>query len=443
MSSKVDERFELTSIAFRLADADEYVNNQLEEYMSHVDSYFAKNKKHALITYIKTLRETQYIGYDAVASSTSLLEVVNGKIRLSPYADISKYIESDSRWTEESLNKYVSLLNKFYKDTKFRNFYKQHAELYKQAEQNLNILLADVNTDWFESFYGEPFGSPEIYVGMCNGGSNYALLPYLKNKPQAYGIVIGCSRTDEYNVPVFESGSIIPIIVHEFSHAFSNPIVEKYIPEMMATADTILPYVYKQQRSAGYGTTESLLYESFNSLFTNMYFKENPTGYENYYIVYDEDKGYVWMQRAVRFMDNFYADRKQYPYIKDFLPQLAKFMDFTADNIKTILKEYENEHPYVVNVYPALNSVVDAASIDTIRIEFSHPIRSYSLPPSGIEGLKRPEYDFLSVITSYNEKILSIPVKLKENTSYGLKVGIQSAKGYEMDGKFELKFKTK
>jgi len=43
LSSKVDERFELTSIVFRLAEGKEYVNNETYEATKHTFGYWSDN----------------------------------------------------------------------------------------------------------------------------------------------------------------------------------------------------------------------------------------------------------------------------------------------------------------------------------------------------------------------------------------------------------------
>ena len=62
------------------------------------------------------------------------------------------------------------------------------------------------------------------------------------------------------------------------------------------------------------------------------------------------------MRRSMDFMENFYAHRDLYPHIEDFMPQLIAFLNFTADNFDSVLTEYKNRHPYITNVYPAVNS---------------------------------------------------------------------------------------
>lgn len=52
----------------------------------------------------------------------------------------------------------------------------------------------------------------------------------------------------------------------------------------------------------------------------------------------DELRGYVWMVRAVAFMDAFYADRERYPHFGDFMPRIVEFYNQTSRDIEAITK---------------------------------------------------------------------------------------------------------
>lgn len=67
----------------------------------------------------------------------------------------------------------------------------------------------------------------------------------------------------------------------------------------------------------------------------------------------DELRGYVWMGRAVAFMDAFYADRERYPHFGDFIPRIVEFYNQTSRDIEAITKEVRNRTPRVVEVTPA------------------------------------------------------------------------------------------
>ncbi len=387
------------------------------------------------------MREQNLIGYDAVSGSTSLLQIANGKVRISPQVDVDKYIEHDTRWTKKALEDYVTLLNKFYKDSKFRVFFNRHRELYAHAEKELDTLLMTINTDWFQSFYGVELGQPNVYIGMSNGPHNYSFYSFLKNdlSRKGYGIVIGCSQLDDNNLPKFDKYFLPQVIIHEFAHHFTNPLIARFEEDLHYAGEKIYPHVAEQLAAIGYSGSRSMLIESFNNLFTNMYFKENPTFFDVYFVPNDQKRGYIWMRRAVSFMDNFYADRKSYRIIDDFFPQLIKFMDFTAEHIEAVKKECENEIPYVSNVYPAQNSIVDAYSIDTIRVEFSSPMNSYRAVPQNKENFDK--YGPCSL--SADGRVLLIPAGLKEKTSYSISVSGQSLSRFDTKQEFVVKFKTK
>jgi len=446
LKTKVDERFELTSIVFRLAGAEEYVNNEVSSYISDIDNYFSRYKNHALIGYIKKIRERDKIAYDAVSGSTDLLEIKKGKIQIKPRVNIAKYIKNDDRWSEATLTEYFQLLNLFYKDTKFHLFFNAHTDFYKQAEARLDDVVNKINISWFESFFGKPLKNPAIYASLCNGKSNYALSSsgHIDNPIEKFGIVIGCSQIDEAGIPVFDTISLVPIIIHEFCHHFTNPLVDKYEDELISSAEKIFPYVKEQLNRVAYNTPNSIYGEGFNNLFVNMYYRENPTTTDKYEIVKNERHGFIWMERATVFMDNFYSNRKVYPYIDDFMPQLIGFLKFVSKNIEIITNEYKNKNPYVVNIFPISDSEIDAC-LREITVHFSHPMwNSFAIFPSQEEGLNIPENS--NFVWSQDRKKLIIYVSLKNDSTYGFtlpKYVFQSENAYPMLEDFHVKFKTK
>jgi len=446
LTAKVDERFELTSIVFRMVEAEEYINNNVASYAADIDSYFASHKNHPLIKYTKDIiRDRDEVGYDAVASSTTLLVIQNGKVKLNPRADIAKYIETDYRWKDETLKQYVKLLDDFYRKTEFRKFFQNHKGLYTSAETNLNELLKNIDTPWFESFYGKPFGEPHVYISLCNGRSNYALWDsYLKNKPNEYGIVIGCSQASENNIPMFNIYSVAPVIIHEFCHRFTNQLMKEYSSQMIDGALKMYPYVKDQLRARAYGSANAILSEGFNNLFVNMYFKEHPIGLEKHFIADNEKTGFVWMKTAVNFMDNFYINRELYPTIYEFMPQLIDLFNFTANNIEPLIKEHEMKTPRVISVFPALDSEVDT-DITEIRVEFSHRMwgsMGANLSDDKTLAIPLTGEDFWSE----NMRVIVLSISLKENTQYGFKLPkdiYRSEDTYPMFEDFEVRFKTK
>lgn len=221
--AKVDERFELTSIVSRLAGAEEYMQCQVPSYAKDIDSCFAPYASHPLLAYFQEIRNQRGVSYNAISSMANALEIRNGKIHLKAeydlrhMADTSEVKSIDYRWTKENLNRYLVLLNDFYKKSNFREFYDAHRPVYAMAEERMDMLLKLFDTQWFEMFYGKPFGSPQVYISLCNGRSNYSLPSYTNSGNEGFGILIGCSA-DQEGKPSFKSMPAFCTILHELAH---------------------------------------------------------------------------------------------------------------------------------------------------------------------------------------------------------------------------------
>lgn len=375
LTSHVDERFELTSIAARLAEYDEYSHCRVQEYATDIDSYFAPYKQHPLIPFLQKVRESNHIAYDAISSVAAALEIHKGVIRLQPIYTLKKQtdIEAiDRRWDKETLSCLIPLLNDFYRKSKFRYFYEQHTELYESATERMNNILKKLNVDWFERFYGISFGNPAIYLSLCNGPSNYALA-----HPHAgaeNGILIGCSADNNGN-PNFGK-LIVSTIVHELNHHYANPLAFEFESEMTNAVDSIAPRVEALLSTGAYGKG-AILPEWLTRLTTLMYMQnsEHDSFKVPFMITNDASVGIIWQKRAYAFMEHFNSHRHQYPYFRDFMPQLVAFLKFTADNIDQVVCEYENRSPYVVDIYPMESTDLDLSQ-DVIEIEitFSDPM---------------------------------------------------------------------
>ena len=83
------------------------------------------------------------------------------------------FYETDQRWNSEIFPDFIRLLDRFYRDSKFRSFFASHREFYAKAERNMEFTDIVRNWDWFEKFFGKPIENPYIIANMTNGRSNY------------------------------------------------------------------------------------------------------------------------------------------------------------------------------------------------------------------------------------------------------------------------------
>lgn len=397
MRAAVDERIELTGTVFRLAGISEYSRGYIPEYDYDIDSCFQDFKEGPLTEYIKTMRRENGLGYSAVAASAMFLKIEDGKVRINDEMDLSKLPGLGMQWKDEkSFRKYVRLLNDFYIESDYHAFFESHRPLFGRVTDAMSNLLKCLAPEWFSDFFGHEFLSMNLYVSPVNGSSNYYLATdsySLKNTGEGFSIIIG---GQEY-YPV----EMMYPLIHEICHHYSNPMFDRHWQEMKDAAETMYPYVSGTIMQYGYGNAYETMMEWQNNLFTLMYYKDNFKLMDSY--VFPEEvkeklrqmglkadlsaddfvvpecsemteRGFIWMQRSVDFMKNFYSNRDIYHDVEDFMPQLVGFLDNAAKNYGQIIFEYKHRRPYVTDIFPVNGSNLLEVPVDEIRITFSEPM---------------------------------------------------------------------
>lgn len=447
--SQVSECFELVSIVFRLADAPEYVNNQNSDYVKDIDCYFAKNKQHDLIRHLRDLRKEYGISFDAVATAAAYLDVEDGQIVVCSDGDVAQISKSDSRWSAQSFHSFVALLNDFYKNTKFREFYLQHLEYYRMAMTRMDKLLENVNWEWFRQNLGEDYKKNRIVVSLVNGASNYGFSIIGKDNQVQNGIVVGCS-TGPDGFPYFQEGMLM-IVVHELLHGYGNVQINAYWEQLVPSATKIYAYVKNEMEKRGYGNVKSMMYEWFTNLLTIMYCKDNPlTDFSTDLLIrHLQEAGFVWMERSAEFMKHFdeYIGIR-FITLRDYMPQVIGFVNHTAKYFEEVLDEYRHRYPYIADVFPVSDSVILSSDMEMVEIRFSEPMATSI---HGISNIKDGEVEPLPYIMfpswkdEYTFQIRIDREKVEKGKIYGFKLerkAFQSSKTYPMKSDYEYILKT-
>lgn len=429
---KVDESFEFNSIVWRLAGAEEYDNCNIEQYAEDIEEYFKPYKSHPLIEYCKDIRETYGIGADAIPKAAAFLDVSAGGVSLLDGHTLKEICNADDRWKESVLGEYIVLLDKFYKDSKFHDFFDRHKELYETIEQNtMKSLQGKINEKWFEDFYGE--GLPDnlrYYISVNNGSYNYGLIGYLPESRQ--GLL---SAT--YVINGVPAGVGEMVVVHELNHRFANPLANQYLADMQDAINILYPSVKEILADYSYGK-ESIPYEWLTSLFLLQYFDADPdmSGWVSFKVTDDVIRGIIWQRRAFDFMKrHFDHNRKEYATIHDFMPELVSFLEFTASESSNLVKEYKNRRPYIYEVFPFPGSKLD---LTKDKIEFEIRFSEEMLEDFGFDYLFRNP----DIVTE--EMVAGLPKpkdKWKDESTWSITLDTEWIKatgfyGIKLDGSF-------
>ncbi|MCW3054853.1 MAG: hypothetical protein JWN14_4023, partial [Chthonomonadales bacterium] len=374
---RVDTRVELLAIVFRLAGAEEYDQPSSQSpYAAEVMKHFGAFKEHPVVKLAAKLREEDGIGFDAVMSYAVHLR----SDRLAPKIPFDATPPPlDKRWKPEDAARFLVALKQFVTDSKADAFFAAHQPYYRKAAQRLEAeLAARPYRSWLDSFFGaKPQAHFAAIVGLLNGGGNYGMAVRYSGGQEEILPIIGADKFDSQGLPVFGPATT-SLIVHEFCHSYTNPLVDQFAAKLLPAATTIFPYRKALMAPQAYGTPQTMLYESLVRACTVRFAQDNDTPQMAAAALKSEQaRGFLWTDDLAQLLGTYEHQRHQYPTLQAFMPQIVDFFAQTATSIELRMAKL----PKIVSLSPTDgNRMVDPATTE-IRIEFDRPMQtdSYSI----------------------------------------------------------------
>lgn len=133
-----------------------------------------------------------------------------------------------NRWKNVDVDTFMVLLNQFYTDTKFHDFFERHKKFYKEGCQLYeDNVMPYFNQSWYSKFYGtQPTNWFRVIIGFTNGGGNYGPKRQLPGQPEEVFAIVGYYLNTQTG-KAFENGlDYASTLIHEFNHSFVNPLLE-------------------------------------------------------------------------------------------------------------------------------------------------------------------------------------------------------------------------
>ncbi|MFC5871811.1 DUF4932 domain-containing protein [Chryseobacterium arachidis] len=437
---KVDERIEIVSLVFRLAGADEYTQDDNKKYVADINTYFDRHKNSEIVEFIQKNRN-KGLGYDAVISMALHLSFENGKFSLIKEKENSL----DKRWEQVDIRQFVSLLNRFYKQSGFQKFFKDHSEDYKKAEKEYeNSILSDFNQGWFSKFYGKDADEEyKIILGYGNGDTNYGIKTHPEKQNTTVNAVIGVSNFDKEGNARFEKSKYQPLLIHEFNHSFVNYILELNgnRSKLENSAQKLYRLIENELKDQAYGDWETMINESIVRAVVIRYMIDNHYSQKDIEteVSAQEKRKFLWIKELVNLLATYESNRKQYPTLESFYPEIIAFYNEIAPKMQMFI-------PKVLSVFPEIRDKNDVdSSIKEITINFDQEMTgngsSFSMGSLGKEHFPLKKFDGY-----INEnKGIKLQVEMKPNTEYEFVINgdkFISKDGYPLQ-KTIIKFKTK
>lgn len=124
-----------------------------QDFKVAVEEHFKPFAGHEFVEYVRGLEKNEEgVALTTMFEVADALTVQDGEIVLNPGVDVDKVTDSECFRSKEELEKYVRLLNDFYKDTDFEDFVKENISYYEKCEARSNDIYGSVDNSYFESF---------------------------------------------------------------------------------------------------------------------------------------------------------------------------------------------------------------------------------------------------------------------------------------------------
>ena len=427
---RVDERIELLSIIFRLIDAGEFHMESAESaYSKRVDAWFAPYKDHPTLKRAAAIREEFGVGFDSVPTlAVYLSDAIKLKERVPLVPAPARW---STPWKPEVARAFVGDLKKFVKDTKFEKFLEQERPYYKKAIGSFEKLFAkyDVQT-WLKDFYGTfPKRKPFAIVGLLCGGGNYGMSVAFPDGSMEFCPVFGADSFDQDGMPQYDE-TVMPTVMHEFSHAYVNPEVMKRYPDLIPSASAFMQQLRPVYAANAYGGETAVLNETFTRAAESALVKLHMPDLYDLHMSAQRSKGFLVTSDLTDLLVGRYAnERAKYPTFDKFMPVLADSYKRLAQDTSAVY----DRCPKVVAFKAEKGEITQGKQLVTYSVSFDQPMNPASRGfqfEGEVEVVKKTQYSAegtaLSLTIKYD------PAKPPKVFLNRFGSGYLSAKGYPL-----------
>jgi hypothetical protein len=322
----VDARVELLTIVFRLIGSGEYNQpTSKSPYSDEIELWFGPAREHRVCTLAKLLRSQHGISFNAVPDlAVHLTQVPELALRvpLEPWPE-----RLDARWKGVDIEDFLKALRSFAEETSFMEFLSEHAELQRAAEASLAKQIEDGHVlPWLKEFFGLEAGTSYVAIpGLVCGPANYGASVRLPDGKLELWPVLGASTWDAKGNAAYGADAV-PLVAHEFTHAFANPVVDAHWAALEPSFERLFPPLKNAMAKQAYATPKVLAYESLvRACVVRHAARYGTAGAAQREIDDDTSRGFAWTAALAQRLEQYEAQRKDYPTLKDFGPELVRF----------------------------------------------------------------------------------------------------------------------
>ncbi len=324
----VDERIELISTMQLLFDYP-LVGKADIKYKNDVLTYFDKYKEDSSVFFVKDLSQKNF-GFGKPFNFSWHYTFPDFK-QIAKFTDYENKVLGFAAYGD-SLQLFITALKQFYKKSGFHGFYKKQKLFYDTIIASVSKTVHKIDlTNILEKHYGAKQYSYTLVLSplFIEAGTSITINT---NKGNALYSVIG-PNLDSKVIPDFDDRWLIQnLVLHEFSHAFCNPLIEKYY-NMLEKDSCLFNPIQKAMKQQACKDWKSTLCEMWTRA-NEIALVEKIFGKEDADKVYNDYMGQKWIyiKGLIPIVKEYQENRGKYKTLEDIMPEVISYFDGEAKN---------------------------------------------------------------------------------------------------------------
>lgn len=320
LSMIIDQRSELLYVlAFLMGYPNATPANELY-YVQDVRSYFAPFRNHSAVADLERFWN-KGIGVDG---PINIFLNLDNQFKLLPTTP--KYL-IEKVGGIDSMYRFIANVKQFYIDSKFASFFHSHQPFYQRVLATAAYNFRNFNViRLMEQYYGQKQYAYHLILNLLNYGDNFSVISGRGAQKELYAVISSASMVLSGELPILKPSILnTELIIHEFSHAFVNQLIDSNHQEVMKYAG-LYKHIRSSMQGQGYqdwsiSVKEHIVRAVTNRIASYFYGKELADRH-----FYDQQicQRFIYIEAITKELERYESQRTSYPRFANFFPRLIK-----------------------------------------------------------------------------------------------------------------------
>ena len=241
---------------------------------------------------------------------------------------------SENRWKyHQEIDSLLFAFRQFADDTDFAKFFNSQSDFYTLLFNNTAYTLSDFSErERMLEYYGigdtESHGF-EVIINVLGNG-NFGIGLTTESQEEHYAIVTPGRAIS--GIPVYSKLELEKLIWHEFGHSFSNPLVDKYWPDLEKLSNLHEP-IRESMASQFYHEWKTVVYEHMTRALACRF---EASKYGDEFARYSQERieagrRFIYVATIIDQLKTYEQNRSEYANLDSFMPLVVDRLKGISD----------------------------------------------------------------------------------------------------------------